>query len=329
VAEVRFGVTLETTRPELVPSLAVRIEHLGFDSVWTGDHIMFHNPRLESLTTLTYLAAVTRRVRLGTCVYLLALRHPTVVAKSVATLDILSRGRFVFGVGVGGEFPKEFEACGVPHAERGRRVDEGIEVCRALWGKSPASFEGRFVRFTDVALEPKPVQPGGPPIWIGGRSDQALRRAARVGDGWVSYVVTAERYRASLEKIEAWASEAGRPLDLKQGFEPAHVAFTVIDDDWERARATAARSLTKQYNQPFDELVKRYCVLGPPARCIETLEGFVEAGARTFVLGFMAGADRAQEQIERFAAEVLPHFRESGPPQTTPSPLTGEKGNSG
>ena len=98
--------------------------------------------------------------------------------------------RVVFGVGVGGEFPKEFEASGVPHAERGRRVDEAIEVCRLLWGKSPAAFEGRFVRFSGVALEPKPVQPGGPPIWIGGRSDHALRRAARQGDGWISYVNT-------------------------------------------------------------------------------------------------------------------------------------------
>jgi len=177
------------------------------------------------------------------------------------------------------------------------------------WAEDEPRFQGKHYQLRDVTFFPKPVQKPHPPIWIGGRSDQALRRAARVGDGWVSYVVTAERYRASLEKIEAWASEAGRPLDLKQGFEPAHVAFTVIDDDWERARATAARSLTKQYNQPFDELVKRYCVLGPPARCIETLEGFVEAGARTFVLGFMAGADRAQEQIERFASEALPALR--------------------
>ncbi len=306
---VRFGVMLGRAPAGALRTLADRVETLGYDSIWTGDHIVFHTPTLESLTTLTYVAAVTRRVRLGTSVYLLALRHPTITAKAVATLDVLSGGRFVFGVGVGGEFPKEFEASGVPHGERGARVDEGIAVCRALWGRSPASFQGRFVQFADVGLEPKPIQPGGPPIWIGGRSDHALRRAARVGDGWISYVVTPERYRTSLEKIQAFAADAARVIDPNGGFEPAHLAFTVIDDDWKRARAAAAQYLAKQYNQPFDELVKRYCVLGPPACAIETLDRFVEAGVRTFVIGFTAGAERVQEQIERFAAEVLPHFR--------------------
>jgi probable F420-dependent oxidoreductase len=312
VPDIRFGVTLASQPAARLRELAVRAEALGFDSLWTGDHIAFHNPTLESLTLLSHLAAVTRRVRLGTGVYLLALRQATVAAKSVATLDRLSEGRFVFGVGVGGEFPKEFEACGVPHGERGARVDEAIDVCRLLWSRSPATFEGRFTRFTDLVLEPKPLQPGGPPIWIGGRSDRALRRAARAGDGWISYVVTPERYRASLEKIERYAAEAGRPLAPGRPFETAHLAFTVVDDDWERARETAARYLTRQYNQPFDELVAKYCVLGPPARCAETLARFVEAGVRTFVIGFVAGPERGPEQVERFAAGVLPHFRRAG-----------------
>jgi probable F420-dependent oxidoreductase len=307
--DVRFGVSLAFAPPDTVRKLATRIEALGYDSIWTGDHVQFHNPTFESLTLLSHLAALTRRVRLGTSVYLLALRQPTIAAKTAATVDVLSGGRLVFGVGVGGEFPKEFEASGVPHAERGRRVDEGIEVCRLLWAKAPASFEGRFLRFTDVALSPRPVQEGGPPIWIGGRSDQALRRAARVGDGWISYVVTPERYRQSLEKIHGFAAEAGRPLESGRGFETAHLAFTVVDDDWEQARSAAARFLTRQYNQPFDELVKKYAVLGPPAQCAETLARFVEAGARTVVLGFVAGVERAAEQIERFAADVLPRFR--------------------
>jgi len=306
---VRFGVQLAPQPAETLRTLAGRIEALGYDAIWAGDHIQFHDPRLESLTLLSHLAAVTRRVRIGTAVYLLALRHPTVVAKMVATLDILSSGRFVFGVGVGGEFPKEFEACGIPYDERGSRVDEGIAVCRLLWTRSPAAFEGRFVRFTDVSLEPKPVQSGGPPILIGGRSDHALRRAARLGDGWMSYVITPDRYRAGLEKIQAFAVEAGRAIEPGRDFEPAHLAFTVVDDDWDRAREAAARYLTRQYNQPFDELAPKYCVLGSPARCIETLERFVEAGVRTFVIGLVAGAERAPEQVERFAADVLPHFR--------------------
>jgi alkanesulfonate monooxygenase SsuD/methylene tetrahydromethanopterin reductase-like flavin-dependent oxidoreductase (luciferase family) len=185
-------------------------------------------------------------------------------------------------------------------------VDEGIEVCRALWGKSPASFEGRFTHFADVAVEPKPVQPGGPPIWIGGRSDFALRRAARLGDGWVAYLVTPERFRTSLEKIRRFAHEAGRSVGPDEGFEAAHLLFTVVDDDVETARATAARFLTRQYNQPFDELVRKYCLLGPPAACLERLAEFVAAGVRTFVIYFTVPAERLRDQLERFGTEIVP-----------------------
>ena len=261
---LRVGIEIPH-RPELLGPMSVRAESLGFDSVWVGDHVAFHTPTLDSLGALGYVAALTRRVRIGPCVYLLALRHPTIAAKQIASLDQLSGGRVVFGVGVGGEFPKEFEACGILHRERGARVDEGIAVCRALWGPSPASFEGRFTRFAGVAMEPKPVQLGGPPIWIGGRSDAALRRAARLGDGWVAYLVTPARFRAGLEKIEAFARDAGRPLEPER-FEAAHVLFTVLDDDWERARAQAARHLGRQYNQRFDDLARKYCLLGPPRR---------------------------------------------------------------
>jgi len=302
---VRFGIEIPH-RPELLGPVSVRAEALGFESVWIGDHVAFYNPTLDSLGALGYVAALTRRVRIGPCVYLLALRHPTVVAKQVASLDLLSGGRVVFGVGVGGEFPKEFEACGVPHQERGARVDEGIAVCRTLWGPSPASFEGRFTRFADVALEPKPVQPGGPPIWIGGRSDAALRRAARLGDGWVAYLVTPERFRTSMEKIEAFARESKRTVD-PETFEAAHVLFTVLDDDWERARAQAARHLGRQYNQPFDDLARKYCLLGPPEACLEQLARFTTAGVRTFVIYFTVPTERLLTQLERFGSEVLPH----------------------
>ena len=314
---VRFGVEIPH-RAELLGPVAIRAEALGFDSVCIGDHVAFHTPTLDCLAALGYVAALTRRVRIGPCVYLLPLRHPTVAAKTVATLDVLSGGRVVFGVGVGGEFPKEFEACGVPHRERGARADEGIAVCRALWGPSPASFEGRFTRFADVALEPKPVQRGGPPIWVGGRSDLALRRAARLGDGWVSYLVTPERFRASMEKIEGFAREAGRPLDPGGNFEPAHVLFTVVDDDEVTARATAAGYLARQYEQPFEDLARKYCLLGPPAACVDRLAEFVAAGVRTFVIYFTVSGERVLEQLERFGAEVVPHVPGSAGHGATP-----------
>src|SRR4029450_4569489 len=171
---------------------------------------------------------ITRRIKLGIAVYLLALRAPAVAAKMTATLDVLSGGRLVFGVGVGGENPKEFELCGVPHQERGARVTEGIDVVRTLWRDTPATLNRRFTRFTALSIDPKPVQQP-PPIWIGGRSAAALTRAGRQGDGWVSYVVQPERYKASVEKIHAAAAAAGRRLD---GFVTAHLAFITGGKDY-------------------------------------------------------------------------------------------------
>jgi len=307
MASVSFGAFLSPHPPEEQLALAQRVEALGFDSIWTGDHVSFHNPLYESLTLLASYAGITKRVRLGTAVYLLALRHPTVVAKITSTLDVLSRGRLIFGVGVGGENPKEFEACGIPHHERGARVNEGIEVLRALWTQTPASFSGRFVKFDGVSVDPKPLQSGGPPIWIGGRSEAALRRAGRLGNGWVSYVVTAERYARSLEKITAAA--AGRDLS---GFETAHLTFITVGKDHDRARATWVRRLSKRYNQDFGPLAEKYGFIGTPSRCIEQIESFVEAGCRCFLLNAICELGDEQEQLESMAADILPHFRNKG-----------------
>ncbi len=306
---IRFGAFLSPHPPEEQLALAERVEALGFDSLWCGDHISFNLPLYESLTLLSFYAARTRRIRVGTAVYLLALRHPTVVAKITSTLDALSGGRLIFGVGVGGENPKEFEAAGVPHNERGARVNEGIEVVRALWTQTPASFSGRFVKFEGVSIDPKPLQPGGPPIWIGGRSDAALQRAGRFGNGWVSYVVTADRYRQSLEKIRAAASAAGRVLD---GFETAHLTFITVGRDYEPAKDAWVKRLSRRYNQDFSPLADKYGFIGPPAQCIERLERFVEAGCRYFLLNAICDLPEEARQLEWMAAEILPHFRKKG-----------------
>src|SRR4029453_17364662 len=214
------------------------------ESVWTGDHVSFHGPIHESLTLLATFVPITRRIRLGTAVYLLALRAPAIAAKATASLDVLSGGRLIFGVGVGGENPKEFELCGVPHRERGARVTEGIEVIRALWRDTPATLRGGFTRFERVSIDPKPVQRPGPPIWIGGRSDAALTRAGRQGDGWISYVVQPERYAQSLDKIRRAAEESGRSLER---FVTAHLTFVTVGRDYETAERSWVRTLSNRY----------------------------------------------------------------------------------
>jgi probable F420-dependent oxidoreductase len=303
---IRFGAFLTMHPPGEQFAIARRVDELGFDSIWTGDHVSFHHPLYESLTLLASYIGVTSRVKLGVGVYLLALRQPTVAAKITSTLDALSGGRLIFGVGVGGENPKEFEACGIPHKERGARVSEGIEAVRALWHDSPASFKGRFTQFEGVSIDPKPVQKPAPPIWIGGRSDAALARAGRQGDGWISYVVQPERYKQSLAKIEAAAAMAGRPL---AGFVKAHLTLITIGKDYESAERAWVERLSTRYAQDFAPLAKKYGIIGTPEQCAEQLQRFIEAGCSGFVLNAICDVADEAGQIETYAAEIFPKFR--------------------
>jgi probable F420-dependent oxidoreductase len=304
---LRFGVQLSGYHaPAQQLELARRAEALGYESVWSGDHVSFHNPMYESTTLLAAYAAVTNRVRLGTAVYLLALRPAAIAAKVTATLDALSGGRLIFGVGVGGENPKEFELCGVPHRERGARVTEAIDAVRALWRDTPATFKGRFTSFEAVSIDPKPVQRPGPPIWVGGRSDAALARAGRQGDGWVSYVVQPERYAQSLDKIRRAAEAAGRTLER---FVAAHLAFVTVGRDYETARAAWVKVLTKRYAQDFEPLAQKYGIIGTPDQCAEQLERFRAAGCTYVIVNGIGEAEHEGEQLARVAADVLPRFR--------------------
>jgi probable F420-dependent oxidoreductase len=302
---IGFGAQLSMHPPAEQFELVQRLEAVGYDSVWTGDHMSFHNPIHESITLLASYAPITRRIKLGVGVYLLALRSPAVAAKQAATLDVLSGGRLIFGVGVGGENPKEFELCGISHKERGARVNEGIEVVRTLWRDTPASFHGRFTRFDSVSIDPKPVQQP-PPIWIGGRSDAALARAGRQGDGWMSYVVQADRYSQSLDKIRAAAATAGRSMEK---FTAAHLVFITVGRDYEAAKRAWVSVLTKRYAQDFEPLAKRYGVIGTPEQCAEQLERFRAAGCNYFVMGAIGDPRDERAQLETIATEIIPRFR--------------------
>ena len=308
MAEVGVGAFLGMHPPDEQLTLARRCEELGFDSLWTGDHVSFHTPIYESLTLLGAYAGVTRRIKLGSGVYLLALRQPTVVAKITSTLDVLCGGRLIFGVGVGGENPKEFEACGIPHRERGARVTEAIDAVRTLWRNTPASFKGRFTQFEAVSIDPKPVQKGGPPIWVGGRSDAALARAGRQGDGWISYVVQPERYAQSLTKIRQAAEQAGRPSG---GFVAAHLTFITVGRDHESAERTWVRILSRRYAQDFGPLARKYGVLGTPEQCIEQIERFARAGCHYFVMNPICDAADERAQLEAIASDIVPRLRKA------------------
>jgi probable F420-dependent oxidoreductase len=288
---------------ELVETVEL-VDRGGYDSLWVGDHISFAVPILDPLLQLAQAAVVSRRLTLGTSVYLLPLRHPAPVAKQVATLDHLTEGRLIFGVGVGGEFPKEYEVCGVPRNERGARLTEGIGLLRRFWSGEKVSHDGRFYgNFTDVPMRPPARQSGGPPIWCAGRSEGALRRTGRLADGWLSYVVTPEMYRAALEKIDAAAREVGRNVPR---FGTGHLLFTRIDDSYEKALDAATETLSVRYAMDFRKAAQRYCALGRPDQFAERIREFHAAGVRHVILDLLGPYEQRKNQIARFAAEAMP-----------------------
>jgi probable F420-dependent oxidoreductase len=284
------------------PAEVEALEQLGYDSVWSGEHLLYHGPTLDALVVLAAFAARSERLKVGSSVVLLPLRPPALVAKAAATLDILSGGRLVLGVGVGGEYPPEFEAVGIPITERGARADEALRILKLLWTGEPVSFEGRFYRLPGVRLDPPPAQAGGPPVWVGGRSRAARRRAARLGDGWFPYLIDPDQYREGRREIEALRAEAGRT----EGFTWALLLFTRCDDDPAEARRIAVQRLGRMYARPFDDLVDRYCAFGPPEACAERIRQFRAAGVEYFVLSPVAPPEELLPQAVRYATEVLP-----------------------
>ncbi|WP_125182780.1 LLM class flavin-dependent oxidoreductase [Minwuia thermotolerans] len=285
------------------------VDALGFDSLWVGDHLAFALPMLDPLIQLAQAATYSDRLTLGTAVYLLPLRHPGPVAKQVATLDLLSSGRFVFGVGVGGEFETDYAVAGVPRGERGARLTESIDVLRKLWRGERVSHQGRYFKFDDILMQPPPLQSGGPPIWCGGRSDAALHRAGRMAEGWMSYVVTSEMYRDGLRKIETAYEEAERHL---AHFTTAHLVFARLDKDYETALNKATETLSIRYDMDFRAAAKRYCALGTADDIAAQLNGFYEAGVRHIVLDLVGDYEERIDHMRAFADTVLPRLRSLG-----------------
>jgi probable F420-dependent oxidoreductase len=284
------------------------VDSCGYDSLWCGDHISFPMAILDPLLQLAQAAVVSRRLLFGTAVYLLPLRHPVPVAKQVATLDHLTEGRFIFGVGVGGEFAREYEACGVPIKERGARLAEAIPLLRKLWSGAPVTHEGRYYQpFTQVPMRPPARQAGGPPIWCGGRSDAALARAGQIADGWIAYVVTPQMYKAGLEKIAASVSSAGR---AGAKFGTGHLLFTRLDDTYERALDVATVSLSHRYAMDFRKAAERYAALGSSEQVAERVRSFHAAGVRHITLDLVGPYEERNQQIERIAREVFPLLKD-------------------
>ncbi len=268
---MRFGLLSPFTPdtigdPDYLRRFAVAIEDAGAESYWTVEHVLVaedYEPRYpysadgqmpgggialmpDPLQVLAFVGAHTSRMRLGTSV-VVAPQHPAVVlAKAVATLDVLSNGRVELGVGSGWQI-EEYRAVGVPYEERGRRLDETIEAMRACWGPNPAHYDGTHISFSPSKVDPKPVQPAGVPVVIGGSSAVAARRAGRIGDGWFPYVVSPDEVAEGIATIRAAAEAADR--------DPSTIEITVWPGSWNFLRGTEPELLAQYAAVGVDRIV--------------------------------------------------------------------------
>jgi probable F420-dependent oxidoreductase len=311
---VEFGVFIPQARVEGSYSrwldLARQAEELGFDSVWVPDHVLSPavvdsvyphakpNTRFttqsntempDPLLAMAILSAHTSRLRIGVGVLVVPYRPPLVLANQIATLDAMTGGRIELGVGVGWHI-QEFEALGVPYAERGGRTDEAIEIWRALWTGRNAAYNGRFTSFPELKILPAPLQPGGPPIWVGGDSPGARRRAAHFGDVWYPAFASAERYREQSAAIREVAATHGRPAP----------------------RGAIQRPVSIVANGPVpsvDTSNPYYPTAGNPDAVIAQLKAFERAGVTAINVHLAGGPNPIDEAMPLFAKTVIPAFR--------------------
>jgi alkanesulfonate monooxygenase SsuD/methylene tetrahydromethanopterin reductase-like flavin-dependent oxidoreductase (luciferase family) len=301
---LRIGYLLPTReqimigQPEVAPllDLAERAERLGFDSIWVGDSLLAR-PRHEPLTLLAAVAGRLRRVAIGTAVLLPALRNPVVLAHQVATLDQVSEGRLILGVGIAADVPSiraEFAAAGVPFEKRVGRLLEGLRLAHSLWTGQPVDWDGRW-KVERGVLGPTPFRPGGPPVWIGGSLPASLERAARHFDGWLPIAPDAGQWGRQWQEIKTIAWQAGRDPDAIAG---AMYVTLAVDDDADRANERLNAYLERYYGQPAAVLRKRQaCYAGPVQGLAEWLQRYATAGAGHLILRFAGDHARHLEAV--------------------------------
>ena len=308
--DLHFGAGLALDVGETVRQ-ARWMENLGYEYFSVGEHFMRGDPpgpTHAALPVLAVAAGATDQMRVLSSIILTPFYHPLFLARTAATLDAASGGRLTLGVGVGGEFPVEFEAAGLRVNQRGRRTDECLEVMRKLWTGEKVTFSGRHFQLTDAMINPLPVQKPNPPVWVSGRRDAAMARAAKFGDGWMPYFYDAPRYRDSVGKIKGFAAEAGRDIS---GFQWAHFPYIAIYPTEQQAAEVAAEQLGGRYlyGGEFLDIVRKYCLLGTVENCIEQLQEYIDAGARHIIFSISCPREDRERHLETIAKELIPHFR--------------------
>ena len=318
-SRVKLGVLLPTrgillgdeppNSAETVLNLACQAEAAGLDSVWVGDSLTA-KPRLEPLAALAAVAAATQRVRLGTAVLLAALRQPVLLAQTMATVDLISKGRLVVAAGVGGAFNedqrREWQAAGIDPRRRVSRLEEIVQIVRELGAGRQATFSGKHFQLDQVDIGPNPARPGGTPVllachWRANAREAQFLRAARFGDGIISISDTPEEYKQVVEQVSSMTADLGRdPSQLEKVF-----YLTVnMTEDTNQAEAEAEKFLTQYYGA--DIWGSRWGPFGGPERVAQRMSEYIEAGADTLILRF--ASFQPQRQLELFLDRVAPAF---------------------
>jgi probable F420-dependent oxidoreductase len=309
-----FGIAARnfTAYPEMPDANAlveygVKMEQLGFDSLWVWDHVLLgvqpNFPIIESLTLLTAIAARTKRIKLGTGILVLPLRNPVVLAKQLASMDLLSNGRLLMGM-ASGWYKREFDAVGVPFEKRGKIMDENLDILTRFWTEDMLKGEYMYHSIPAGVMFPKPVQKPRPPILIGGYVDRVLQRAATAGDGWLTYFYRPESFAKSWAKIRCFATEAGKDPDallnaaqLPIRIGPSRAAIESEMMEW----------LGKEWDYAsWSDSTKDSAIMGTVDECVAQLKEHIAAGVQKLIF---VPYKYEMNQIETIAREVIPRLR--------------------
>ena len=289
---------------------AEKAERWGYDCFWVPE--ILTTPVMDPLVVLAAVAQRTRQIRLGTAVLILPTRSPFHLAKAALSVDVLSSGRLILGVGVGGGHPKDFEVEGMDIHQRGRISNEKLDVLRRLLSETNVSYQGRYHRFEDVTVGPRSVQKPHIPVWVGaswydGIADSVLRRTARHGDGFLIHDISLEHYRQTQDKIQVYADSYGRdPQDIQW----ACNIWTYLGDSKDQALNMVATEMERRSGVSPDVKPENSYALGTAKDCVEAIQGYVDLGITHFVIFPMCSPDQVLHQYEVFAQEVIPHFRD-------------------
>lgn len=284
---------------QLIREFLHKAETLGYESLWVQEQILGDYPVLEPVSLLTYAAALTSRLRLGTSVLLTVLRNPVQLAKSLSSLDQLSQGRLTVGVGIGGHVPESL--FGLSSEHRARRFVEGLQVMKALWTQPQATVTGTFWQFENVPMEPKPVQKPYPPLWFGAREAVALKRAVRHGDGWMGAGVSSSAdFIQQVGLVRRFLDEAQRDPAT---FAISKRVYLAADNDRDRAERRLREWFGLRYKNA--EWASRVSIWGSRTECTDKLGELVQAGAQHLLLNPVFDE---LEHLELLAQEVIPHL---------------------